>query len=234
MNFWRFRSNLISKSNSSFCFNRRPTRGGLWFAGTGSAGSTIWAVGFKGEWTHQIWGYLFVKWSNHNLRVQIRRLQKKRREMLTVRLGFRRTPAAAARWWLSATFQELPKLVDGWTACRTLRRARMREPRCQSRPGKEEMGGWNSALAQVTFGRGRLRCSAADTTEKIFREERQRKRGERGENRRRGVHRRRWIRPGMLAEAVDSGEKSFCGSSTISWRSKGRWRRSVRGLYSCG
>jgi hypothetical protein len=38
----------------------------------------------------------------------------------------------------------------------------------------------------------------------------------------------------MLADAVDSGEKSLCGSSTISWRSEGRWRRSEGAFYRRG
>jgi hypothetical protein len=73
---------------------------------------------------------------------------------------------ATARQWSSAMFQGLPKLVDGWMAYRTLRRTRLHEPRCHSCPEKEKKGGWSLALAQVTFGRGRLCCSAADTMKK--------------------------------------------------------------------
>jgi hypothetical protein len=38
-----------------------------------------------------------------------------------------------------------PEASGWWTACKTSRRTRLREPRRQSRPGKEEEGGWSSA-----------------------------------------------------------------------------------------
>jgi hypothetical protein len=46
-----------------------------------------------------------------------------------------------------------------------------------------------------------------------------------------------WFRRNRRNSATmpaDSGEKSLCGSSMISRRSKGRWRRTARGSYSCG
>jgi hypothetical protein len=68
------------------------------------------------------------------------------------------------------------------------------------------MGGWNSALAQVTFGRGQLLCFAVDAMGKIVREGRQRKRRERVGIRRREVNRWRRIRAVMPADVRSSGE----------------------------
>jgi hypothetical protein len=108
-----------------------------------------------------------LKWFDLNHKIQIGWSKTEERGAHRIRLGFRRgSSEVAARRWSLVTFQGLPKLEDGWTACRTLRQTRLREPRRQSCPEKEEKGGWNSALAQVTFGHGRMRCSAADTTKK--------------------------------------------------------------------
>jgi hypothetical protein len=49
---------------------------------------------------------------------------------------------AAARRWSSATFQGLPKLADGWTACRTLRQTRGRGRRVRSRLVRVRGIGW--------------------------------------------------------------------------------------------
>jgi hypothetical protein len=53
-------------------------------------------------------------------------------------------------------------------------------------------------------------------------------RKERGGNRRRGVHRRRRIRPEMLAEAADSGER-FLPPGGISGERERVLREGVRG-----
>jgi hypothetical protein len=66
---------------------------------------------------------------------------------------------------------------------------------------------------------------------KLVREERQRKRRERGGNRRRGVHRRRRIRPEMLAEAADSGELLRCLGGVSGMGGKRGKERGPRAFY---
>jgi hypothetical protein len=59
MIFCRFGSILISKSNSNFCLNRKPTRGRFLLVRTSLNGSVMWSVGSKWTWTDQICSYLF-------------------------------------------------------------------------------------------------------------------------------------------------------------------------------
>jgi hypothetical protein len=79
-----------------------------------------------------------------------------------------------------------------------------------------------------------LRFSLLIRCREIVREERQKKRRERGVNGRRGVHRRRRICPVMFAETTNSDDESRRPGGTIGRGKKGRGEREARASYRHG
>jgi hypothetical protein len=62
--------------------------------------------------------------------------------------------------------QRLPEDGDATTVTNTARGSQKYGRHHRLFPEEGKGGGWSLALAQVTFGRGRLRCSAADMMNK--------------------------------------------------------------------